>query len=108
MRKIEKSRHFYQQVYSLSMEDLMDVWIETFHPFGVVLVIWDAGNHFKTLQKCGVLVKQINGWNSKVLTVELAKLQDAFELLDQIESSGYKPVMHIYDTGKLVLDNIEP
>lgn len=90
------------------MEDLMDVWIETFHPFGVVLVIWDAGNHFKTLQECGVLVKQINGWNSKALTVELAKLQDAFELLDQIESSGYKPVMHIYDTGKLVLDNIEP
>jgi len=90
------------------MEDLMDVWIETFHPFGVVLVIWDAGNHFKTLQDCGVLVKQINGWNSKVLTVELAKIQDAFELLDQIESSGYKPVMHIYDTGKLVLDNIEP
>lgn len=90
------------------MEDMMDVWIETFHPFGVVLVIWDAGNHFKTLQDCGVLVSQINGWNSKVLTVELANLQDAFDLLDQIESSGYKPVMHIYDTGKLVLDNIEP
>ena len=108
MRKLEKSKHFYQQVYSLSMEDMMDVWIETFHPFGVVLVIWDAGNHFKTLQDCGVLVSQINGWNSKVLTVELANLQDAFDLLDQIESSGYKPVMHIYDTGKLVLDNIEP
>ena len=108
MRKIEESKHFYQQVYSLSMEDMMDVWIETFHPFGVVLVIWDAGNHFKTLKECGVLANKLNSWNNKVLTVELAKLQDAFELLDQIESSGYKPVMHIYDTGKLVLDNIEP
>ena len=90
------------------MEDMMDIWIETFHPFGVVLVIWDAGNHFKVLQECGVLVSKMNAWNSKVLTVELSKLQDAFELMDNIESSGYRPVMHIYDTGKLVLDNIEP
>lgn len=108
MRKIEDSRDFYQQVYSLSMEDLMDVWIETFHPFGVVLVVWDAGNHFKTLQKCGILAENINSWNSKVLTVELAKVQDAFKLLDNIESSGYKPVIYIYDNGKQILDNIEP
>jgi hypothetical protein len=108
MRKIEESKQFYQQVYSLSMEDMMDIWIETFHPFGVVLVIWDAGNHFKTLQECGVLVSQINAWNSKVLTVELGNIQNAFMLMDKIEESEFKPIMHIYDTGKLVLDNIEP
>jgi len=87
---------------------MMDVWIETFHPFGVVLVIWDASNHFETLRECGVLVNKMNSWNNKVLTVELGRLQYAFELMDQIEASGYKPVMNIYDTGKLVLDNIEP
>jgi len=90
------------------MEDMMDVWIETFHPFGVVLVIWDASNHFETLRECGVLVNKMNSWNNKVLTVELGRLQYAFELMDQIEASGYRPVMNIYDTGKLVLDNIEP
>ena len=108
MRKQEESKQFYQQVYSLSMEDMMDVWIETFHPFGVVLVIWDASNHFETLRECGVLVNKMNSWNNKVLTVELGRLQYAFELMDQIEASGYRPVMNIYDTGKLVLDNIEP
>ena len=90
------------------MEDMMDVWIETFHPFGVVLVIWDASNHFETLKECGVLVNKMNSWNNKVLTVELGRIQNAFELMDQIEASGYKPVMNIYDAGKLVLDNIEP
>ena len=59
MRKQEESKQFYQQVYSLSMEDMMDVWIETFHPFGVVLVIWDASNHFETLRECGVLVNKM-------------------------------------------------
>ena len=108
MRKQEESKTFYQQVYSLTMEDMMDIWIETFHPFGVVLVIWDAGNHFDTLQECGVLASKINSWNSKVLTVELSRIQSAFELVDRIEASGYKPVMYIYDSGKLVLDNIEP
>ena len=50
----------------------------------------------------------MNAWNSKVLTVELSNIQNAFQLMDRIEESNFKPVMHIYDSGKLVLDNIEP
>ena len=35
---LETSGSFYQEVYSISMDDLTDIWIETFHPFGTVLV----------------------------------------------------------------------
>ena len=108
MRKLEESGTFYQNVYSVSLEDMMDVWVETFHPFGTVLVICDAGSHFKLLKDCGILCAEVNAYNNKILTVELAGVDEAFKVMDNIHSSGYHPIMYVYDSGKMVLDNIEP
>ena len=108
MRKKEKSESFYQQVYSISLEDMVDVWVESFHPFGTVLVICDAGNYFKLLQDCGILCSQINAYDNKILTVELLGVDEAFKVMDNIAAVGYHPVMYLYDNGKQILDNIEP
>ena len=108
MRKKEKSGSFYQQVYSISFEDMIDVWIESFHPFGTVLVICDAGNYFKLLQDCGILCSQVNAYNNKILTIELLGVNDALKLMDNIKDEGYHPIMYLYDNGKQLLDNIEP
>tara|TARA_B100000123_G_C25358840_1_gene266159 strand:+ start:188 stop:511 length:324 start_codon:yes stop_codon:yes gene_type:complete len=106
--KKQESGAFYQQVYSVSMEDMIDVWIETFHPLGSVLVICDAGNYFQLLQDCGILCSQLNAYNNKFLTVELFGVDEALKVMDNIHSSGYYPVMYLYDNGKQILDNIEP
>ena len=106
--KKQESGAFYQQVYSVSMEDMIDVWIETFHPLGSVLVICDAGNFFQLLQDCGILCSQLNAYNNKFLTVELFGVDEALKVMDNIHSSGYYPVMYLYDNGKQILDNIEP
>ena len=45
-----EEKNFYQNTYSVSMDDLMEVWVETFHPFGTVLVIWDAAKYFELLK----------------------------------------------------------
>ena len=52
-----EEKNFYQATYSVSMDDLMQIWIETFHPFSILLVIWDAKNHFDILNKCGMTIK---------------------------------------------------
>lgn len=106
--KLEKSGSFYQDVYSISMEDLVDLWIESFHPFGAVLVIFDCGNHFKLLRDCGILCADINSYNNKILTVDVSGVDDALKVLDNIEAAGYSPIVYIYDNGKKILDNIEP
>tara|TARA_B100000073_G_scaffold286638_1_gene248389 strand:- start:2131 stop:2457 length:327 start_codon:yes stop_codon:yes gene_type:complete len=108
MRQKEESKPFYQQVYSISLEDMIDVWIETFHPFGTVLVICDAGTHFQLLQDCGILCSQLNAYNNKALTVELLGVDEAFKVMDKVKSAGYHPIMYLYDNGKLILDNVEP
>lgn len=104
----ETTSSFYQQVYSISFEDMIDVWVESFHPFGTVLVICDAGNYFKLLQDCGILCSKINSYNNKILTVEVLGVDQALGVMDKIKSMGYYPVMYLYDNAKLVLDNIEP
>lgn len=108
MRKSEKTGSFYQQVYSISLEDMIDVWIESLHPFGTVLVICDAGNYFNLLQDCGILCSQLNAYNNKILTVEILGVDEAFKVMDNIKNAGYQPIMYLYDNAKLVLDNIEP
>ena len=104
----ETTTSFYQQVYSVSFEDMIDVWVESFHPFGTVLVICDAGNYFKLLQDCGILCSKMNSYNNKILTVEVLGVDQALGVMDKIKSMGYHPIMYLYDNAKLVLDNIEP
>ncbi len=108
MRKKEKSGSFYQQVYSVSIQDMIDVWIESFHPHGTVLVLCDVGNYFRLLQDCGILCSQLNAYNNKILTVELLGVDEALKVMDNVQEAGYHPIMYVYDNGKRILDNIEP
>lgn len=103
-----EEKTFYQHSYTVSMDDLMQVWIETFHPFSTLLVIWDAQNHFELLNKCGITVREVEAYNNKVITVELPNVLDAYEVMDSIEKEGYSPFMQVYSKGKLLSDNIGP
>ena len=103
-----EEKTFYQHSYSVSMDDLMEIWVESFHPFGTLLVIWDAQNHFELLNKCGIAVNSLESYNNKVVTVELPTVLDAYEVMDSIEKEGYSPFMQVYSKGKLLSDNIGP
>jgi hypothetical protein len=87
---------------------MIDVWIESFHPLGTVLVICDAGNYFRLLQDCGILCSQLNAYNNKLLTVELLGVDEALRVMDIVRDTGYHPIMYVYDNGIQILDNIEP
>ena len=103
-----EEKNFYQNTYVVSRDDLMEVWVSTFHPFGTVLVLWDVENHFDLLQRCGILINLIEAYNSKVVTVELPGIMEAYELMDSIQNEGYSPFMQVYDKGKLLSDNVAP
>ena len=100
-------KDFYQETYSVSMFDMMDVWIETFHPFGTVLVIWDVAKYFEVLRDCGILVNPLDAYNSKVVTVVLPGVLEAYEVIDNVEKNNLFPIMQVYHDAKLLSDNIE-
>tara|TARA_B100000927_G_scaffold287956_1_gene281723 strand:- start:9439 stop:9756 length:318 start_codon:yes stop_codon:yes gene_type:complete len=99
---------YFRNVYSISSDDLMQVWIETFHPFGAVLVIWDAKRHFDTLIECGLALQEVESYNNKVVTIDLPSVLEAYDLMDKIEACDYSPFMQVYLDGKLLSDNISP
>lgn len=99
-------KDFYQNVYSISFKYMMDLWIESFHPFGTVLVIWDCSSHYDILKKCGLLVKPTELYNNKALTIELPGPIEAFQVMDNLTSEGLTAYMQVYKSGKLISDNI--
>lgn len=99
---------FYQEVYSVSTDDLVDVWVETFHPFGVVLVLFDVGRHFETLQNAGILCSTMNAYDNKILTISVPGVDEALQVMDSIKKEGISPIMYLYEDAKKILDNIEP
>ena len=103
-----EDQNLHRQTFSISMDDLMEVWMETFHPFGTNLVIWDSGNHFELLQKCGIAVDTQEAYNNKALTIEVDGVLEAYELMDNIQNEGYFPFMQVYHSGKLISDNVSP
>jgi len=103
-----EDKSFYQSTYSIPMDDLTTIWLETFHPFSTVLVIHDASRHFDLLQECGILVDSIESYNNKLVTVELPGVLEAYELMDSIQEEGYHPFMQVFDKGKLLSDNVGP
>ena len=107
-RTPEPSGAFFQEVYSVSIDDMVDVWMESFHPFGTVLVLFDVGNYFNLLQDCGILCSQLNAYNNKVLTISLKGVDQALKVMDNIKTAGISPIMYLYDNGRKILDNIEP
>ena len=104
----ENSGSFYQEVYSVSMDDLVDVWIESFHPYGTIVVLFDAGNYFNLLKDCGILCSQMNAYDNKVLTIGVQGVDQALKVMDNVARAGISPIMYVYDGGRKILDNIEP
>ena len=105
---LEESGSFFQEVHSVSLDDLVDIWIESFHPYGTVLVLFDVGKHFKTLQDCGILCSQMNSYDNKILTISLSSINEALKVMDNISYAGISPIMYLYDDAKQILDNVEP
>lgn len=100
------NKDFYQNIYSVSFKDMMDLWIESFHPFGTVLVIWDATRHADILKSCGLLVKNTELYNNKALTIELPGPTEAFQVMDNVQQEGCTAYMQVYESGRLIVDNI--
>jgi|TARA_X000001388_G_scaffold35248_2_gene24823 hypothetical protein len=94
------------RIYSVSLEDMMTIWIESFHVVDNVLVIWDVQNHYEILSECGIFLNKTVTYNGKAVTVIFDNILDAYKMQDTIMMTGCTAFMQIYKDGELLSENI--
>ena len=88
------------------MTDMLDIWIESFHPEDHIVAIWDALNHLETIKAAGFQLDLSKIYDNKVLNIQVKTLEDAFEVLHTLPiETG--PFVQIYSLGKFITDNID-
>ena len=92
--------------YTVSAQDMLDIWIESFHHLDHVVAIWDARTHNILLEGIGLKLDMSVMYNNKILTVQVDSMSDALKLYNRIPKD-YGPHTQIYSHGKLIKDNIE-
>jgi len=93
--------------YSVSYQDLIDIWIEEFHSKEEVVVIWDAINHLEVLKKTGFFLDNVKVYDNKIITIVANDVRDCFYIMDAISSHEPHPYIQVFSQGKMVTDNIE-
>tara|TARA_R100001510_G_C7651522_1_gene209212 strand:+ start:2084 stop:2425 length:342 start_codon:yes stop_codon:yes gene_type:complete len=94
-------------IYSVSFQDMTDIWMETMHPEDNVVVVWDAVNHKELLSNAGFRLDEGALYNNKILTIILDDIRDCFFVMDTIATFEDHPYVQIYHGGKLLTDNLE-
>ena len=92
--------------YSVSIQDLLNIWIKTYHPDSHVVAIWDASEHHILLKKFGVNLDKSKIFNNKVLLIQYDDIDDGMELVYDISHID-GPYVQVYSSGKMITDNID-
>jgi len=103
----EKPRVINNTLYSVSFQNLLDIWIETMHPGENVVAVWDVKNHYDILENSGFIVDKTKTYDNKILTIVVEDIRDAIYVMDVITAHETHPFVQIYKEGRLLTDNID-
>ena len=93
-------------MYSINLQELIEIWIETMHPTDHVAVVWDALKHLELLQERGIGVDEVEIYDNKILTISTFSLDDALIILKALPIEQ-GPYVQVFSLGRLITDNID-
>lgn len=96
----------FRLIYTVSFDELIEIWIDALHPLDHVVIIWDAVNHYDYLKSKGINLNQAKLYNNKILTIIVDSCEIGLEVLDMF-SKDTDPFLQLYSHGKLITDNID-
>ena len=91
--------------YSVSYNELIAHWLETYHTSDHIMVIFDPTNHLETIYKSGIDIDELNVYEGKILTVHFLSFEDALKACHKL-TSNEGPYIQIWSLGRLITDNI--
>ena len=102
-----ESRILSPSIFTVSFNDMIDIWVETMHPNDNVVVIWDATKHLDLIKASGFLLDDKTLFDNKVLTILLDDIRDCFYVMDVLGAAKDHPFIQIYTGGRILTDNLE-
>ena len=94
-------------IFTVSYNDMIDIWVEAMHPNDNVVVIWDAVKHLDLIKASGFLLDDKVLFDNKVLTILLDDIRDCFYVMDVLGAAEDHPFIQIYTGGRILTDNLE-
>jgi len=93
-------------LYTVSLNNLVDTWVDSYHSSDHVVVVWDALKHNDFLKSNGFVLDETKIYNNKILTVQVDSLDKALEIL-KIFANNDGPFVQVFSLGKFITDNID-
>ena len=91
--------------YLTSWEEMVETWIEVFHPEDHVLVVFDPMNHKQTLSNLGFNFDELRLFNSKIGVLQLSDIDDGLWLVKNLTKDG--PYVQLWSLNNYISDNID-
>ena len=103
---IQIGNNIQYMTYSVSYHEMIKLWMENYHPLDTVVVIYDPINHVEYIKNIGRELPEQDIYESKVLAVQIADLEDAIWIIQNI-SHKEGPFAQVWSAGRCITDNID-
>ncbi len=93
--------------HSVSYEDLVTIWVESFHEEDYVVAMFDPTSHIDALESINLGHKSLKSlYESKILTLSFDNIDDTQMMFDKLRNMD-GPYCQMYFLGKYITDTIE-
>jgi len=101
-----KKREIAHICFSVTSDELINMWVDLYHPEDYILVIHDPVNHMDYLKKTGFYIDNTEIYQGKILVLQIENFDDALWVCEGMKvTTG--PYVQFWAKGKYVCDNIE-
>ena len=91
--------------YLCSWEEMVETWVDVYHPSDVVLIVFDPDSHKEYLEKVGFDFDELRMYNSKIGVIQLLDIDDGLWVLKNVPNNG--PYIQLWARNKYISDNVD-
>ncbi len=92
---------------SVSLDDLLELWVSTFHNDTHTIVIHNPTEHLETLKKIKIANNFKDLYKGKILSLSFKKFDHALFVFKVLSKEPRPPYCQLYCYGKYLSDSIE-
>ena len=92
---------------AVGVDDLLELWIDSFHDDVHIVVIHDPLEHLNTLKKLKIPNNFNNLYKGKVLLLSFTKVDQALFVFKVLSKEEPAPYCQLYCFGKYLSDSID-